>query len=174
MVKLILNRYSMTNCLYEASLQKIARDCKCIPTIVDTFVEGEEKLPSCQGPGKLCMTSILDDIGTERYISMHNVSMECLAPCHDQTHQFLVTSSAYPNKQSFHLGDDFCLILNKLRTSCANERRYTLDMEYTDLCTNIDLTRDLTCDQIRGLSSTSLQESILITLRKNVSISLLR
>ncbi len=55
--------------------------------------------------------------------------------------QFLVTSSAYPSAQSFHLGDDFCLILNKLRISCSNEKRYTLDLEYPELCQAIEETR---------------------------------
>ncbi len=161
----------MSNCLYEASIQQISRECNCIPSFVAAYLsEGVASQPICEGPGKHCMSSIMDDIGAERFITFRNDSKECLAPCHDQTHQFLVTSSAYPNKQSFHLGDDFCLILGKLRISCANEKRLTLDLEYPTLCQAIDVSQSLSCDQIRGMNTSfhDLNETTLASLRKSV------
>ena len=159
----------MSNCLYEASLQKIARECNCTPSFFAAFLSNP--LEPCEGPKKLCMGKIMEDIGSERYILDDGLEKECLATCHDQTHQFLVTSSGYPNKQSFHLGDDFCLILEKLRVSCGNEKKYTLDLEYPSLCANIEATTILSCGEVRGLNKTSdVNESQLRSLRKQVII----
>ncbi len=157
----------MSNCLYEASLQKIAKECNCTPSFFAAFLP--DPLTPCEGPKKFCMGKIMEDIGAERFILDEGVTKECLATCHDQTHQFLVTSSAYPNLQSFHLGGDFCLILEKLRTSCGNEKRHTLDLEYPQLCAAIEATVSLSCDAVRGLNATSaVTEAELRILRKEV------
>ncbi len=91
----------MTNCLYEAALQKIGRDCNCIPSNFAKYLD--TKLPSCFGRAKRCMSDIMERIGEERFIDDDGEKKECLAACEDQQHQFLVTTSTYPNKESFHL-----------------------------------------------------------------------
>ncbi len=159
----------MSNCLFEASLQKIGRECGCTPSFFAAFIS--DPYPACEGQKKLCMDKFMEDIGTERYVLDKGKKKECLATCQDQTHQFLVTSSAYPNQQSFHLGEDFCLILKKLRLSCSNEKRYTLDLQYPELCVGIESTMNESCDSVRGLQVLpTANETELMLLRKQVAL----
>ena len=161
-----LFRYEMSNCLYEASLQKIGKECNCTPSFFATYLPSP--LPPCEGHMKFCKAGIMEDIGAERFISDNGVQKECLAPCHDQTHQFLVTSSAYPNRQSYHLGEDFCLVLAKLQKSCSNKKRRTLDLEYPELCDQVGRATEHTCDDIRGLTEPPDLEQRFAKLRKQV------
>ncbi len=158
----------MSNCLYEASLQKIGRECNCTPSFFAAYLPNPRQ--PCEGPKKFCMARIMEDIGADRFILDNGITKECLATCHDQTHHFLVTSSAYPNQQSFHLGQDFCLILNKLRTSCGNEKRYTLGLEYPRLCHAIESAANQSCSTIRGMdgASSGVNATELALLRREV------
>lgn len=99
------SRYSLGNCLYEATLQRIERDCNCLPVnFLD--VEGlDNDLEACAGPSKVCMNRLINKIGTEKYIvdpKDGDTVKECLNSCVDQTGSYLLTQSAYPNKESFH------------------------------------------------------------------------
>ena len=40
---------------------------------------------------------------------------ECLSACHDQVNSVSVTSSDFPNRETFVRREEFCLTLNKLR-----------------------------------------------------------
>lgn len=157
----------MLNCLYEASIQKTAKECNCTPAF---FIEwSPNNLPPCEGHTRHCMAKIFDDIGSERHILDNGKQKECLAACHDQTHKFLVTSAAFPNQKSFHHTEDFCLVLTKLRTSCGNEKKYSLDEEYPELCLSLDLAKNLTCDNISGeMPSDDTTISLIRKLRKEV------
>jgi len=61
-------RYEMSNCLFEATLQKIEAECGCTQK---NFIEVVEGYPACTGAQKQCMNKLLDDIGSERYIQLH-------------------------------------------------------------------------------------------------------
>ncbi len=137
----------MSNCLYEAALQKIGKECNCIPTSFAKFLT--TTLENCVGKMKLCMSSIMEDIGFERFIDDRGEKKECLATCEDQSHQFLVTTSAYPNEQSFFFGEDFCLVFDKLKKSCYNEKRFSLSLSYPKLCPSIEEAgSNVTCAEI--------------------------
>ncbi len=136
----------MTNCLYEAALQKIGKDCNCIPASFAKYLP--TSLNMCMGKMKLCMISIMQDIGSKRIIDDGDERKECLAACEDQSHQFLVTTSAFPNEQSFYVGDDFCLVLDKVKISCQNEKKYSLSITYPKLCPAVARTSSLTCNEI--------------------------
>ncbi len=148
-------RHDMTNCLYEASVQKIEETCQCAPLAI---------LPSnystCEGQGKLCMSSFMEDIGSLKHVVDGGETKECLVSCQDQTYQFLMTAAAYPNLESFRLGEDFCLVLGKLRRSCQTDHKITLDMKYPDLCEQITNTNNLTCEAVKCNSTTNDQEQL--------------
>jgi len=52
----------MSNCLFEATLQKIEKECGCTQK---NFIE-IVGYPACTGAQKECMNKLLDDIGSER------------------------------------------------------------------------------------------------------------
>ena len=58
-------RYEMSNCLLEATLQKIESDCKCTPKFFMTTVTGFEP---CEGRQKKCMNAHMADMGEQRNI----------------------------------------------------------------------------------------------------------
>ena len=55
----------MSNCLFEATLQKIEEDCNCTPKY---FVDIVEDLDACEGKKKKCMNNFLTQIGDKRNI----------------------------------------------------------------------------------------------------------
>ena len=55
----------MSNCLLEATLQKIENDCKCTPQFFLNTVTGFEP---CEGMQKKCMNSHMADMGEQRVI----------------------------------------------------------------------------------------------------------
>ena len=62
-------------------------------------------LPACVGEAKICMNKHITKIGTEKFIVDYDDGSsvkECFNSCEDQTYTFLLTQSAYPNKESFH------------------------------------------------------------------------
>ena len=89
----------MSNCLYEATLQKVEADCACTPAKFVDIVEGYN---ACEGAGKRCMLNIMDKMGAEIFIDDAGERKRCLAACEDQKHTFLVSQSVFPNRQSFH------------------------------------------------------------------------
>ena len=89
----------MSNCLYEATLQKVEKECGCTP---GKFVDIVEGYHACEGEGKRCMRNLMNQLGAQSVIDDLGESKLCLAACGDQKHTFLVTQSAFPNRQSFH------------------------------------------------------------------------
>ena len=100
-----LQRYSLANCLYEATVQKIEADCSCK---MSNFVDMETPNPNltvCYGKGKACMNDLIGRIGQEKFVVDYEDGdkvKECFHSCVDETYDFLLTQSAYPNKESFY------------------------------------------------------------------------
>ena len=61
----------MSNCLLEATLQKIESDCNCTPKFFMTTVTGYEP---CEGQQKKCMNVHMADMGEQRTIMDQGVS----------------------------------------------------------------------------------------------------
>ncbi len=61
----------MSNCLLEATLQKIEADCNCTPKFFLTTVTGYE---ACEGRKKKCMNDRLADMGEQRFIKDKGLS----------------------------------------------------------------------------------------------------
>jgi len=61
----------MSNCLFEATLQKIEAECNCTPKYFTDIVEGWE---ACEGHGKQCMTKLIGEMGESRTIEDKGVT----------------------------------------------------------------------------------------------------
>ena len=58
-------RYDISNCLFEATLQKIEEDCHCVPTY---FQDTVPDVPVCTGPSLNCMKKLKDEMGSIKHI----------------------------------------------------------------------------------------------------------
>ena len=118
------------------------------------------------------------------------VHKECLAACVDQKHSFLLSQSTFPNLQSFHRREEFCIVLEKLKTryvcmkdsalnwrnnliltfSCASPRRKGLEKSQPNLCTVVDyvIAENVTCSQIQE-NTTSFDESLRLQLNMEIA-----
>jgi len=56
----------------------------------------------------------------------------------DQAHSFLVTEAGFPNLVSFYRSKEYCITLERLKVSCAGDRRNSLDEAQPNLCSTID------------------------------------
>ena len=79
-----LYRYEMSNCLYEATLQKISKECGCNPI---KFFKVDESFTACEDAKRHCMQKHLEDMGVERTITDGGLEKECWAACADQTYR---------------------------------------------------------------------------------------
>ena len=121
----------MSNCLFEATLQRIEKECNCVPRY---FASEVPEIEICQGQSVLCMKELLDLIGDNRTVLDNGIEKVCLANCIDQKYDVKVTSSTYPNKQSFVQSKEFCLVYEKILKSCQTEKRITLEEQYPNIC----------------------------------------
>ena len=74
----------MSNCLYEATLQKISKECGCNPI---KFFKVDESFTACEDAKRHCMQKHLEDMGVERTITDGGIEKECWAACADQTYR---------------------------------------------------------------------------------------
>jgi hypothetical protein len=58
-------RYEMSNCLFEATLQRIEEECGCTPKYFVDIIEGFE---TCEGIQKQCMKLHMEEMGELRII----------------------------------------------------------------------------------------------------------
>ena len=144
----------MSNCLFEATLQKIEQVCNCTPK---NFIKVTETYSSCIGDKKKCMNDILDDIGNVRSIDDNGEIKECYATCQDQKHSFMISQASYPSSNSFNRQPEFCVVVKKLINSCKGSRKLILDKIYPELCPNIQLLFDnntqLHCEDLQKQTS---------------------
>ena len=83
-----LYRYDISNCLFEATYQKVLEECKCTPYFHWAGVK--EYRNFCRGPSLLCMNEILSRLGEFNEV-VDNLNMNapqtkkrCLAACENQ------------------------------------------------------------------------------------------
>ena len=90
----------------------------------------------------LCMNQIIDKIGSYKSVpNAGKTSVTCMPACQDQIHFVEVTSSAFPNKATFSHRDEQCLLIQKLRSLCQNQKSKSETMmeRYPHLCSNVSL-----------------------------------
>ena len=72
----------------------------------------------------------LSQVGTDQRV--------CLSSCVDQVNSVSVTSSDFPNRETFVRRDEFCLTLTKLQRTCSSEKRAFLVAKFPSVCGNIN------------------------------------
>lgn len=95
------------------------------------------------------MNDILKAIG--KYNTVGPEKKPCLAACEDQVcvcfsqkkyafnifpqvNSVSVSSSNFPNRETFIKRDDFCILVNKLIKTCTRKKFYVLQKYYPEIC----------------------------------------
>ena len=63
----------------------------------------------------------------------------CLAACQDQLNLVTETSSSFPNSQTFHRREEFCLVVQKLVRTCSTVKAAALTDAYPTICEYLSL-----------------------------------
>ena len=133
-----LYRYDISNCLFEATYEKVLEICECTPYFHWAGVVKHRQF--CRGKSLVCMNNIFSRIGefTEIMLTDENGVQHkrtCLAACEDQQNNVAMTTSRIPNRQTLVEWPDFCLVVQKLYRVCNQPwKRLDLDTNYPDLC----------------------------------------
>ncbi|CAB4068103.1 ASICN [Lepeophtheirus salmonis] len=130
-----LYRYEMSNCLFEAGYEKILEECNCTPSFHQ--LANKEVPQICSGPGLTCMNRNLRYIGKLNKVGKNQD--ECLSACDDQINSVSVTSSDFPNRETFSKREEFCLALLKLVRTCNSRKKIFLTEKFPTVCDNIKL-----------------------------------
>ena len=59
-----------------------------------------------------------------------------------------VTTSVFPNLNTFRLGPEFCILFRKLQSTCQTYKRATLSERYPDLCHSLQINANNICQKI--------------------------
>ena len=102
------------------------------------------------------MNRIIRAIG--KYNTVGDERKLCLAACQDQVNAVSVTSSNFPNRETFVEREEFCLLVEKLIRTCKSVGKYyVLSKFYPNLCLLLWEIRNVTdskgqrpmCDQMK-------------------------
>ena len=117
LIRTCVFRYGLSNCLFAATYDKILADCACVPFFHTlAWLDFPE---ICAGRSLYCMNKILADIGSHTHAeNTEGVKRPCFSPCFDQTNKMAVTTSVFPNLNTFTLGPEFCALYRKLLSTC--------------------------------------------------------
>ena len=133
---------------------QILTQCNCTPSF---HALGLKERPAlCLGFGLTCMNRIIRAIG--KYNTVGDERKLCLAACQDQVNAVSVTSSNFPNRETFVEREEFCLLVEKLIRTCKSVGKYyVLSKFYPNLCLLLWEIRNVTdskgkrpmCDQMK-------------------------
>jgi hypothetical protein len=138
-------RYSNKNCLYEAIIEKIITECKCLPN----FAMGRKpsgKIKSCQGRQLNCALDWVKLMGNKPdpdLTQAHNTDnklLRCDQRCEFQYEAVLSSSSSWPSRM-FYYRTDYCYVLQKIVRICNDSiRREVFEKAYGSnaTCNNIN------------------------------------
>ena len=68
---------------------------------------------------------------------MNSERKPCLAACEDQVNLVTETSSSFPNSETFHRREEFCLIIIKLLRTCSTMKVAALTNKFPTLCKHL-------------------------------------
>ncbi|TRY76559.1 hypothetical protein TCAL_05309 [Tigriopus californicus] len=145
-----LYRYGLSNCLFSATYHKIIQTCQCVPFFHTLAYDDYPAI--CAGTSLLCMNSILMDIGSHTHAEdSQGVSRPCYSSCQDQTNKMAVTTSVFPNQNTFTLGPEFCILYQKLLSTCRTKKNVTLEERYPNICSLVFRNESRLC--VKGQAS---------------------
>ena len=133
-------RYSMMNCLYEGVLQKIMSNCSCLHSSADFNVLN---LTICTGKKLKCALDWMSSMGSSMDPDLttanntQNHTMKCLQRCDLQTDTVSLSSTTFPNKETFFYRPEFCFVLQKISRICTDEIRkkiFELSTKIRNIC----------------------------------------
>ncbi len=159
-----LYRYDISNCLFEATYEKVLDVCHCTPYFHWAGVKRYRNF--CRGPSLRCMNEIFSRLGEYNEVieadadatSGQPQKKRCLAACKNQVclnkesflknmffnrnnalflfqiNEVAVTTSRLPNKETFLQWADFCVVVAKLVKTCQGWKRPELDDRYPRMC----------------------------------------
>ena len=127
----------MSNCLFEATFEQILEKCQCAPGF--HTMGGDEamrKFEICQGKSLNCMNNILNRMGEFDEVQVEGGArrQRCRAACEDQINSMFITTSSYPNRETFQHQEEFCIITDRLISKCSSDKRRPLEKKYPRLC----------------------------------------
>ena len=133
-------RYSMMNCLYEGVLQKIMSNCSCLHSSSDFNMLN---LTMCTGKKLKCARDWMSHMGSSNDPDLtaanntQNHTMKCLQRCDLQTDTISLSSTTFPNKETFFYRPEFCFVLQKISRICTDEIRkkiFELSTQIKNIC----------------------------------------
>ena len=132
-------RYAIGNCLFEAALENILEKCNCYPGYNLGLVKDHNlDLKPCIGSNITCMNNILYRIGHFDHVNVEGKMMKCRPSCEDQMNTMTVTTSAYPNKNTFRYRNAFCYVIQRLLQKCKGSKRRPLEKSYPNICSTLE------------------------------------
>ena len=140
-----LYRYSMTNCLVEAQIQKIEELCNCTPPHAPYK---SSKFDACDGVSFTCFWHDGIDykyveLGQVTSFKQNGKTNECFANCNDQPYELTFSTTSLDLAPE---GLKYCWIVVKLMASCKTFKYVSLDEEYPGICDMVSMFKNLTCD----------------------------
>ena len=156
-------RYSMGNCMYEASMQRVITNCNCTPFFyAEPFnFKGITNidLPICHGQGLICMAKQENYVEKNPSLLAYDlkrnrelVKIDCMSNC--DHHVVTVSSSVrkYPNKLAFQQTKHICYAWKKILRICKNQIKKSLFLDFykndisCEEITNIENDKNLSCN----------------------------
>ena len=131
----IAGRYEMTNCLFQATCDQIRERCKC------NLAPYEIKPNICVGKGLACLKKVNAEVGkwNEVLDTLTNTKKTCIAACETTSFSdIIISTSRYPNMNTFIYTKESCIIGKKLIYTCEDARRVSLEEWYPGLCNQIE------------------------------------
>ena len=125
--------YSMDNCVFEATLQKVAKKCECYPPNLNFHNE-----TPCRDEGMTCMEHEYETLKMKGNIRYQNKTKACMPLCEKQSISLFMTSSSYPNENLFIYHKEFCILAKRLQRKCQGSRRKPLEEMYPDICMKLE------------------------------------
>ena len=121
-------RFSMTNCLVEAQIQKLEEICKCTPPHAPIA-----HYDICQADTSYwkCLTENYVDIGQVTRFKQNEQMLECYTNCNDQPYDFTFTATKFSLRKD---GWKLCLVIQKILRTCQSFKRVTLNESYPGIC----------------------------------------
>ena len=132
-------RYGMENCLFVSALENILEQCSCYPGYNYHLIQGKShetnlKVQPCTGSNLTCMNNILYHIDQYDHVDVNGKKMKCRSSCEDQVNNLFVTSSTYPNANTFRYREEFCIIIQRILQKCSSSKKRPLEDRYPQIC----------------------------------------
>ena len=135
--------YSLTNCYFAGVMDKIVRDCGCIPWFLDS-----DNATLCKGNGHRCAKNLLEHVGSIREAEdVNNVQRRCLQGCEFEAFRVsrmdlpMYSWRSFPSQLRL-----LCSLMKKLSYLCFESENKTqrekLVSSYPKLCQNLKEYRD--------------------------------